>query len=99
MRARVVDHHPETTFHTASEKEEFSEVHGSKLPRVAPSLRLCGWGRATFSHLTHPIAAFVSRICHELLRLATARISENFVGLLLPAAVRPSPCDAPYFSP
>jgi hypothetical protein len=24
----------------------FSEVHGSKLPRVAPSLRLCGWGES-----------------------------------------------------
>jgi hypothetical protein len=29
-------------------EEEFYEVRGSNLPRVAPSLMVSGWGRATF---------------------------------------------------
>jgi len=45
-----------------------------------------------------PFAVFIARIRYKLLRLATARTSENFVGLLRPTIARPRPCNAPYSS-
>jgi len=43
-------------------EEEFCEVHGSNLPRFAPSLMVSGWGELNVALYSNPNDTFIIRI-------------------------------------
>src|SRR5215204_5964611 len=58
MRPRV----PPNPYSPECVEGEFSEVGGSNLPRVAPSLNLCGWAEALLALCHTPNATFIAGI-------------------------------------